>query len=173
MPSLPPDDLRDLLAGFLQRVIIQENHVQIMVSRTDLRELLEKGDRIIAAKLLGTRNSVPTDDIICLTIEAKRKRYGGEIHLVVPPNASSPIRHPRPALIKAVARGHAWYESPWRKSRRHEITSTRDRTHPYLRPERSRLRLPCTGYCRGHPGRTSAAHAEVRTSVQVHPLELD
>jgi site-specific DNA recombinase len=110
VPSLPPDHLRDLLACFLQRVIIQENHVQIMVSRTDLRELLEKGDQIIAAKLIGTRNSVPTDDIICLTIEAKRKRYGGEIHLVVPPNASSPTRHPRPALIKAVARGHAWYE---------------------------------------------------------------
>ena len=28
----------------------------------------------------------------------------------VPPNSSVPARHPRPALIKAVARGHAWYE---------------------------------------------------------------
>jgi site-specific DNA recombinase len=29
---------------------------------------------------------------------------------VVAPNSGTPIRHPRPALIKAVARGHAWYE---------------------------------------------------------------
>jgi site-specific DNA recombinase len=110
LPSLPPDDLRDLLACFLRKVVIEENHVQIMISRCDLRELLEKGDRIIAAKLIGTRTSVPSADIICLTLEAKRKRYGGEIHLVVPPNSNAPIRHPRPALIKAVARGHAWYE---------------------------------------------------------------
>ena len=48
--------------------------------------------------------------MICLTVEAKRKRYGSEVHLVVPPSSAGIIRHPRPALIKAVARGHAWYE---------------------------------------------------------------
>jgi hypothetical protein len=37
-------------------------------------------------------------DLICLTIEAKRTRYGGKIHLVVPPSSSAAIRHPRPAL---------------------------------------------------------------------------
>ena len=107
---LPPGDLRDLFACFLRKVVIEENQVQIMIGRCDLRDLLEKGDRIIAAKLIGTRTSIQAADIICLTFEAKRKRYGGEIHLVVPPNSSAPIRHPRPALIKAVARGHAWYE---------------------------------------------------------------
>jgi len=29
---------------------------------------------------------------------------------VVPPNSNLPVRHPRPALIKAVVRSHAWYE---------------------------------------------------------------
>src|SRR5258708_8359625 len=111
LASLPSDDLRDLLASFLQSVIIQENNIEVMIRRADLRELLENGDQIIAAKLAGIRSSVDASDMICLTVEAKRKRYGSEVHLVVPPKDSAgTIRHPRPALIKAVARGHAWYE---------------------------------------------------------------
>ena len=38
------------------------------------------------------------------------KRYGGEVHLVVPPNSAVLVRHPRTSLIKAVVRGHVWYE---------------------------------------------------------------
>ena len=75
-----------------------------MIRRVDLRELLENGDQIIAAKLVGIRRSADASDMICLTVEAKRKRYGGEVHLVVPPSSAGTIRHPRPALIKAVAR---------------------------------------------------------------------
>ena len=110
LPSLPSDDLRDLLPSFLQSVIIQDNDIQVLIRRTDLRGLLEKGDQIIAANLVALRKPIEPDELICLTIEAKRKQYGGEVHLVVPPNSSVPVRHPRPALIKAVARGRAWYE---------------------------------------------------------------
>jgi site-specific DNA recombinase len=110
LPSLPLDDRRDLFASFLQSVIVHENNIQVMIRRTDLRELLEKGDQIIVPKLVGLRRSVDTSDMICLTIEAKRKRYGGEVHLVVPAGSGMTSLHPRPALIKAVARGRAWYE---------------------------------------------------------------
>ena len=81
-----------------------------MIRKRDLRELLEHGDQVIAASLVGLRKPMDSAELICLTIEAKRKRYGGEVHLVVPPSSSMPTRHPRPALIKAVTRGHAWYE---------------------------------------------------------------
>jgi site-specific DNA recombinase len=99
-----------LLACIVHRVIVQEDNIQVMIRKPDLRELLEHGDRIIAASLVGLRKSIEPTEVLCLTIEAKRKRYGGEIHLVVPPSSSVPVRHPRPALIKAVARGHAWHE---------------------------------------------------------------
>jgi len=81
-----------------------------MIRKSDLRELLEHGDQIIAASLVVLRRPTEPAELLCLTIEAKRKRYGGEIHLVVPPHSNAPVRHPRPALIKAVVRGHAWYE---------------------------------------------------------------
>jgi site-specific DNA recombinase len=110
LPSFPRGDLRDLLASFLHRVIIQENNIQVMIIRTCLRELLEKGDQIIASNFVGLRGSVDASDMICLTVEAKRKQYGGEVHLIVPPSSGASIRHPRASLIKAIARSHAWYE---------------------------------------------------------------
>ena len=110
LPSLPADDLRDLLTCILQRVIIQESNIQVMIRKSDLRELLKHGDQIIASSRVGLQKPTEPAELLCLTVEAKRKRYGGEIHLVVPPSSNVPVQHPRPALIKAVARGHAWYE---------------------------------------------------------------
>jgi site-specific DNA recombinase len=45
-----------------------------------------------------------------LVIEAKQKRFGGEVHLVVPPNSSVSVGHPKTSLMKAIARAHNWYE---------------------------------------------------------------
>src|SRR5271169_2945913 len=49
-------------------------------------------------------------DLIGLSIEAKRQRFGGEVHLVVPPNSTPALAHPKPSLIKAIARALGWYE---------------------------------------------------------------
>jgi site-specific DNA recombinase len=111
LPSLPSDDLRDLLGAFLRRVVIQENSIEIMISRKELRRLLENGGKVLAGNLSGSRKPVDPNDLISLTIEAKRKRCGGEVHLVVPPNSASVSpRHPKSSLIKAIARAHGWYE---------------------------------------------------------------
>jgi DNA invertase Pin-like site-specific DNA recombinase len=110
LPSLPADDLRDLLASFLQKVIIQDNSIQLMIRTDDLRKLLENHGHVPAFEPVVRRSGMDGSGLICLTIDAKRKRFGGEIHLVVPPNSNLPVRHPRPALIKAVVRSHAWYE---------------------------------------------------------------
>jgi site-specific DNA recombinase len=110
LPSLPSDDLRDLLAVFVQRVVIQENSIKVMIKRKDLRQLLENGGHVSAANLSGTRAPVDVNDLISLSIEAQRKRFGGEVHLVVPPNSGVSIGNPKPSLIKAIARAHGWYE---------------------------------------------------------------
>jgi hypothetical protein len=110
LPSLPTGGLRDLLACFLQKVIIQDNSIQLMIRTDALRKLLENNGQVVGSDLAVTRPRVEESGLICLTIEAKRKRFGGEIHLVVPPHSNLPVRYPRPALIKAVVRSHAWYE---------------------------------------------------------------
>lgn len=110
MSSLPADDLRDLLAAFLRRVVVTEDQIEVGLSGAGLRRLLEGGDRVIADNLLSVREPLDLNDLITLTIEAKRKRCGGEVHLVVPPNSSGSVWQPKPALIKAIARAYGWYE---------------------------------------------------------------
>jgi site-specific DNA recombinase len=110
-PSLRPDELRDLLTAFVRRVIIQENNIEILMSRADLRLVLEKGDSFVRTNLDRPHKGVHPDDLVCLTIEAKLKRSGGEVHLVIPPHASeTSSRQPNPSLTKAVARARSWYE---------------------------------------------------------------
>jgi hypothetical protein len=45
LPWLPPDDLRYLLPCILQRVIILENNIQVMIRKSNLREVLEHGTK--------------------------------------------------------------------------------------------------------------------------------
>jgi site-specific DNA recombinase len=91
-------------------VIIQESKIEIMLSRKELRRLLDNGGKILRDNLLGRRTPIDPNDLISLTIEARRKRCGGEVHLVVPPQYSVSPGTPKPPLIKAVARAHGWYE---------------------------------------------------------------
>jgi len=110
MAVLRFEELRDILASFLRRVIIDDSEVQLLISRTDLRQRLEQGDKPLPVNLEGPRQAVNPDDVICLTIEARLKRCGGEVHLVVPPNSGFAAAHPKQSLIKAMARAHGWYQ---------------------------------------------------------------
>jgi site-specific DNA recombinase len=104
-------ELRDLIVSFVRRIIIQENNIEVLISRTDLRQALEKSDKFIPTHLDGPKKPIHPDDLICLNIEAKLKRSGGEVHLVIPPNGSEiSSGQLNPSLTKAVARARTWYE---------------------------------------------------------------
>jgi len=90
-------------------VILHDDRIELLLGRTELRQMLS-GDKVIPMNRLPADGSTDIDNTISLKIEAKRKRRNGAVHLVLPPHASAPARHPRPALIKAVARGRAWFE---------------------------------------------------------------
>jgi site-specific DNA recombinase len=109
LPSMCSQELRELLASVLWRIILQENRIEIRISSMELRQQLESGGKITSAGV-PAKNTVAPSDLISLTVEAKRKRCGGEVHLIVPPNSSVNREHPKLPLIKAVARAHGWYE---------------------------------------------------------------
>ena len=69
------------MACFVRRVTIQENNIDVLVSRAGLRQVLSKGDAFVPTNLDRPQKPVHPDDVICLTIEAKLKRSGGEVHL--------------------------------------------------------------------------------------------
>jgi site-specific DNA recombinase len=111
-PSVRSSEFKDLLHCFVRRVIIREDNIQVRVSRAGLRQVLEKGDSFVPNQDLNApHKSVHPDDLICLTIEAKLKRSGGEVHLVIPSNlVPRSSQQTNPSLMKAVARGRVWYE---------------------------------------------------------------
>ena len=65
----------DLIAAALPEMLMQQN---------------------IDLVLLGEpRRSMDTNDLICLSIDAKLKRYGGVVHVVVPPNPTTTFNQPK------------------------------------------------------------------------------
>jgi site-specific DNA recombinase len=109
---LPSDDLRDLLCSFVRRVVIGDDQIQVTIGRVDLCQLLKNGWKAIGSDHSEGRKPADPGDLICLSIEAKMKRYGGVVHVVVPPNpATTAVSKTKPALLKALARAHSWYAS--------------------------------------------------------------
>lgn len=81
--SLPSGELRDLLSSFLRRIVVGEEQIRVMVGRNNLCRLLRNGGKSNMDKLNEARTPVTPSDLICLSIDARLKRYGGVVHLVV------------------------------------------------------------------------------------------
>ena len=106
--SLGFGELRILLSSLIQRVVVDHSNVQIVLSRARLRWLLENGHKL-PADSDTTRIPTTESDLMRLTVDAKRKRCGGEVHLVIPPGSEPMPGQTRSSLVKAVVRAHNWY----------------------------------------------------------------
>jgi site-specific DNA recombinase len=111
--SLRPDKVRDLLTSFIWRVVVHENNIEVLVGRSALRRVLDNSENFVSANPDNKGTRIDVNDLIRLTIEAKRKRFGSVFHLVVPPNSAATVlaRNPKLSLVKAVARAHGWYQT--------------------------------------------------------------
>jgi DNA invertase Pin-like site-specific DNA recombinase len=107
--SLGFRDLGILLASLLRRVIISDDHIQILLSRTDLLRLLANAGEPLASEE-RTREPGAASDLVELKVDAKLKRCGGEVHLVIPSGADLMPARSNSSLLKAVARAHSWYQ---------------------------------------------------------------
>jgi site-specific DNA recombinase len=65
------------------------------------------------------------DDLVQLSVEAKRERHGGEVHLTLAPNASLRNAEVNASLVKAVVRAYTWYQ----RVLRNEALDQRDLAH--------------------------------------------
>jgi site-specific DNA recombinase len=109
LSSLSSNHLRDLLLSFLRRVVVDEDQTRLMIDPNELRHLVMSRCESTANKAEDKRE--PYVDPICLTIDAKLKKYGGVVHIVVPPNPTNlATTNSKPSLLKALARAHGWYE---------------------------------------------------------------
>jgi site-specific DNA recombinase len=84
--ELRSGELRGLVRCIVKKVIVREDSMELLVSRKNLRRVLETGQSLISddERKEGT---VDEADSLHLTVQAKLNRCGGELHLVVPPNS--------------------------------------------------------------------------------------
>ncbi len=83
--------------------MIHPDRIEVEVNKSELHAALA-GAPVAASRQVSF-------DIIRLELEARIKRCGGEMRLVVPPDVPWRVRtHPAPSLVKVVARAHQWCE---------------------------------------------------------------
>jgi hypothetical protein len=97
--SATPVAKQDFVRAIVRRVVFHLDRIEVEVHKNKLR-----------AALLGEPVPQGSSGVICLALEMKMRRWGGEMRLVVPPSFAGDISRPLPSLLKAIARGRQWYE---------------------------------------------------------------
>jgi DNA invertase Pin-like site-specific DNA recombinase len=93
--------LRELLAGIVVRITIQQDSIEVHVSKEGARARLSNQERILGQDSDGHP--------VVLAIAMKLKRCGGEMRLIIPGGAAiDRQRRPVPSLIKAISRASDW-----------------------------------------------------------------
>lgn len=102
-PSRAMSEQREFLCDGIGRIVVHETGLQIAVVQSALRAVL------LGEKLAASGKS--TQDVFTITVDARVKRCGWEVRLVVPAGTGTQTTtRPTLPLIKAVARVHRWPE---------------------------------------------------------------
>jgi site-specific DNA recombinase len=105
-----PGEHREFFSAVIGRIVVDEATLKVTIVRPALRDALlgDQSSRLVNRQLPFDRR---TRDVFTLIIDARLKRCGGEVRLVVPADSATeaPAR-PIPSLIKPVAGAHTWPE---------------------------------------------------------------
>jgi len=101
--SASPSSAQNFIRRVVQRVVVHPDKIEVEVSKSEIHAALATAPR--AASHQGS------SDTIRLALEARIKRCGGEMRLVVPPDLPDQGRpDPVSSLLKVVARALQWSE---------------------------------------------------------------
>ncbi len=105
-------EARGFMWTALRGVTVTEKHLEIRISKTGLRHSLT-----IEANASSAQGPAPevsdrhSEDEITLRVEARFKRLGGEVRMVIPAeNSTETPGQANDVLVKAIARARRWYE---------------------------------------------------------------
>ena len=103
--------MREFLRKVVRRVVVHPDNIEVEVGKKELRAELTGSPLVLSGRAVATRQKEAPGDVIYLAVEARIKRFGGEMRLVVTPDTVDQVRsQPVSSLLKAVARGHRWYD---------------------------------------------------------------
>ncbi len=106
LSTAPPESIREFVRMVVRRVVVRADTMDVETSTSELRALLSDNQPHRSSRTPQQHHESNAEDLICLTVNARLKRCGKEMRLVVSPNASNlPIITP---ILKAVVRAHQW-----------------------------------------------------------------
>jgi site-specific DNA recombinase len=110
-PASSPTRQHDFVRRVVHRVVVHPDRIEVESSKTELRAALTGDHPVSTWRPVADHQGRYIGDVIHLAIDARVKRCGIEVRLVVPPRSTgeTPV-HIVPSLLKAVARGHDWYQ---------------------------------------------------------------
>ena len=161
-------EIHEFVRKAIKRVVVYQEKVELYVRRSELRDVLVKDGSTSSSQ-------ISSDDLIVLDAEAKLKRCGGEVRLVLPPNSHGEIPgHAAPSLLKAIARAHDWRERIM-NGRAHDLRSIAQQTgfdQRYMMSDPT-MCIPGTRHRRGDTRRASAPQSDCAKTLPQTTHELD
>jgi site-specific DNA recombinase len=106
-PTVSPVRLKDFIRSLTRRVVVHPDKIRVEVSKRDIRAALIGDHRSPSPQPLIDHKKDP-GDVVPLEVEARVKRFRGEMRLVFP-LISQPQLLAVASLVKALAKGHEWY----------------------------------------------------------------
>lgn len=105
--GISPGERANLIRVILMRVTAAQNNLEIAVSRSRLRNVIERAGKDIEAPMVRYTKYVSSDALM-INVKIRLKRFWGGSKLIIPgPEVEAPIG-PDNALVKAVARASLW-----------------------------------------------------------------
>jgi DNA invertase Pin-like site-specific DNA recombinase len=111
LSSGSPAVVQDFVRKVVRRVVVHPDRIEIEVGKHELCAALTAEPHAPSLQPTTQELEPISGDVIRLAIEARVKRCGGEMRLVLPPDRlGQQSSHPASSLLKALARGRTWYE---------------------------------------------------------------
>ncbi len=109
--SASPAAVQDFVRKVVRHVVVHPDRIEVEVGKRELFAGLVD-DRLVASRRLrADQQEEGPGEVIRLALQARIKRCGGEMRLVLSPDPLGQARsHSVSSLLKALARGHQWYE---------------------------------------------------------------
>jgi DNA invertase Pin-like site-specific DNA recombinase len=103
-----PAVVRDFVKRVVRRVVVGPDKIDLETSRSELRAFFTHNQLGASTRTVLQGQESRADDFIHLAVEARLKRCGGEMRLVVSPDSPKPQEIT--PILRAVVRAHRWRE---------------------------------------------------------------
>jgi site-specific DNA recombinase len=110
LDTAPATEVCRFVRLLVRGVVVREASIEVKLGKEVTRVALAGGWLKAQDPATITRDSNAYEETLVLNIEGRVRRCGGEVRLILEGDREHEPARPVPAMIKAVARAHEWYE---------------------------------------------------------------